>query len=307
MSVASRSAGWLKIWEGIPANGQGALWMLLGGLLFSFMGMGIKILGNEMNSLQIAFLRALFGFLAVLPFALRHGFSPLKTKVLPMHITRAFVGITAMFCIFYSITHMPLADAIALSFTRPLFLILLAVLFLGEIIRWRRWTATAVGFVGVMMMMQANTELGLAAGIALFGALMVAIVSVFLKKLSRTEAPTTIMFYFGLFSSLISLGPALYVWITPTVEDLIVLALAASVGTAGNFCMIRAFAVGEATAVAPFDYTRLIFSGIIGFFFFAEVPDIWMVFGALVIVASSLYIVRREAGMGARKMPPTDS
>jgi drug/metabolite transporter (DMT)-like permease len=291
----------------IPANGQGALWMLLGGFCFSCMGVGIKFLGAEMDSFQIAFLRALFGFIVILPFALRRGISGLKTKVLRLHIGRGIVGILGMLSIFYAITHLPLADAVALTFTRPLFLILLAVLFLGEIIRWRRWTATVVGFIGVLVMVQSQGQFELASFVALFGALMVAMVSVFLKKLSVTEAPPTMMFYFGLIASFISAIPAMFVWIQPSFEDLAILALLACFGSCANFCAIRAFAVGEATAVAPFDYTRLIFSGILGFLLFAEVPTLAMVIGACIIVASSLYIVRREAGLGKKKPALSES
>lgn len=285
----------------IPANGQGALWMLLGGFFFSCMGVGIKFLGAEMDSFQIAFLRALFGFIVILPFALRRGLSGLKTRVLKLHLARGVVGILGMLSIFYAITHLPLADAVALTFTRPLFLILLAVLFLGEMIRWRRWTATAVGFVGVLVMVQSQGEFEFASLVALFGALMVALVSVFLKKLSVTEAPTTMMFYFGLIASVISAFPAMIVWTPPSFEDLAILVLLACFGSGANFCAIRAFSVGEATAVAPFDYTRLIFSGILGFFVFAEIPTLAMLIGAGIIVASSLYIVRREAGLGKKK------
>nr|WP_277346092.1 DMT family transporter [Sneathiella chinensis] len=295
----------MSYWEQIPDNGKGALWMLLGALLFSFMSVGIKHLGQELDSFQIGFLRAFIGLIVVLPFALRGGIRPLKTRVFKLHLARSLVGVTAMLCSFYAITQLPLADAVALNFTKPLFLILLAVLFLGEKVRWRRWLATAVGFCGVMVMVQANLEMGLASGVALFGAMMVALVSVFLKKLSRTEAPTTMMFYFGVISSLIALVPALYVWVPPTTEQLLILLVTAAVGSCGNFCMIRAFAAGEATVVAPFDYIRLIFSGILGFVIFSEVPGPWMIVGAGIIISSSLYIMQREAAL--RKKPTGDS
>ncbi|MBL4906054.1 MAG: DMT family transporter [Sneathiella sp.] len=291
------SGRWLIYWATIPDNGKGILWTLAAGLLFTFMSLGIKYLGQEMDSFQIGFLRAFFGLIAILPFALRRGITPLRTKVLKLHFVRAIFGITAMLCIYYAITHLPLADAVALTFTRPLFLIFLAVLFLGEKVRWRRWAATLVGFVGVLVMVQSNAEVGLASAIALLGALMVALVSVLLKKLSRTEAPTTIMVYYGVIGSLIAFIPASQVWVTPTGEQLVILVGAAIVGSATNFCMIRAFSIAEATAVAPFDYVRLIFSGFFGFILFSEIPSEWMVLGAGIIVASSLYIVRREAGL----------
>ncbi len=298
MSDAAQKLGrWLSFWESISDNSKGILWTLLGGFLFSCMSLGIKYLGQSMDSFQIGFLRALFGLIAILPFALRRGFAPLRTNILKMHFARSCVGITGMLCIFYAITHMPLADAVALTFTRPLFLIILAVLLLGEIVRWRRWLATFVGFMGVLIMVQANAEIGIASAVALFGALMIALVSVFLKKLSRTENPTTMMFYFGIFGSLIAFVPASQIWVTPTWEQLAILALVASVGSGANFCAIRGISIAEATAVAPFDYMRLIFSGILGFILFYEIPSAWMILGAGIIIGSSLYIVRREAGL----------
>lgn len=299
--ISAVRARWLSFWETIPDNGKGIFWTLASGFLFSWMSLGIKYLGQDMDSFQIGFLRAFFGLVVILPFALRHGFGPLRTNVFKMHLGRACVGITGMLCIFYAITHMPLADAVALTFTRPLFLILLAVIFLGEAVRWRRSVATMVGFAGVVIMVQANADVGIAAAVALFGAFMVAVVSVFLKKLSKTEAPTTIMFYFGVIGSLIAFIPASQVWIAPTWEQLAILAIAATVGSGANFCMIRAFSIAEATVVAPFDYTRLIFSGILAFFLFAEIPSFWMVVGACIIVTSSLYIILREADLRKAK------
>ncbi|MFC4272365.1 EamA family transporter [Sneathiella chungangensis] len=307
MTAEGDGVSWRGFLSRIPANGQGALWMLLGGFCFSCMGLGIKFLGAEMDSFQIAFLRALFGFFVILPFALRRGISGLRTRVLKLHLARGVVGILGMLSIFYAITHLPLADAVALTFTRPLFLILLAVLLLGEKIRWRRWTATAVGFLGVLIMVQSQAQFEFASLVALFGALMVALVSVFLKKLSVTEAPTTMMFYFGLIASVVSAFPAALVWVPPSLEDLLLIALLACFGSGANFCAIRAFSVGEATAVAPFDYTRLIFSGLLGFIVFSEVPTLAMVIGAGIIVISSLYIVRREAGLGRKKPLVTES
>jgi len=295
MSAGSARSKWQAIWIELPDNVQGAFWMLLGSFLFSSMGLGIKYVGADMDSFQISFFRATFGLLAITPFVLYKGVGSLKTKRIGMHLVRSCIGITAMLSVFYAITHLPLADAVALTFSRPLFLIILAVLFLGEKVRWRRWMATLVGFAGVVVMVQANTDLGFASAVGLFGAFMVALVSVFLKKLSVTEAPVTMLFYFGVIGSLISLVPASFVWQTPTWEQIGILLAASAVGSAGNFCMIRAFAVGEATAVSPFDYTRLIFSGALAYFVFGEVPTLGMVAGAGIIVFSTLYIVHREA------------
>lgn len=278
----------------LPGNVKGALWMLVGSLLFSVMGIGVKYVGAHLDSFEIGFFRAFFGLIAVLPFVFYKGILSVRTARLPLHFVRTFVGITAMLSAYYAITHMPLADAIALSFTRPLFLIVLAVLFLGEIVRWRRWSATMVGFVGVVVMLQANSDVGFASAVGLFSAFMVALVSVFLKKLAVTESPVTIMFYFGLFGTVITAIPASQIWVTPGLEDVVVMLGASAVGAGGNFCMIRALSAGEATAVSPFDYMRLVFSGIFAYFLFSEVPTLGMISGALIIVSSTLYILHRE-------------
>lgn len=288
-----------RYWGRLSPNIQGAIWMLVGGMLFSIMSLGVKYLGAYIDSLQIAFLRAFIGFLAFLPFIYMAGLGNLRTGKFSKHLLRGTIGVSAMMCTFYAITQLPLADAVALSFTRPLFIILLAVLFLNEAIRWRRWTATAVGFVGVMVMVQAGPEVGFATGVALVGAFLVALVSVLLKQLSTTERPTTIMFYFGLIGSLVSAVPAFFVWVPIGLNDMLIIIVASIFGSIGNFCVIQALKVGEATAVSPFDYSRLIYSGLLGFLIFSEIPDVWTVLGAMIIVASSIYIARREARQNA--------
>ncbi|MBE7636435.1 EamA family transporter [Sneathiella sp. P13V-1] len=295
--MSTEPAGLHQKLASLPANVQGALWMLVACVVFSAMGLGVKYVGEGMDSFQIGFIRALFGLIFVIPIILYRGVGQLKTNRMGLHITRSIFGITGMLSVMYTLTNMPLADSVALTFTRPLFVIVLAVIFLGEVVRWRRWMATIVGFGGVLLMVQASAEIGFATAVGLFGALMVGCVSVFLKKLSSSEAPTTIMFYFGLYGSLIAAVPAYFVWQTPSVEQVFLLGLTAAAGTCGNYCVIRAISVGETTAVMPYDYTRLIFSAIMAYFVFGEIPTMGMVAGACVIVASSLYIMRREAAL----------
>ncbi|HEX2115527.1 MAG TPA: DMT family transporter, partial [Alphaproteobacteria bacterium] len=136
----------------LPDNARGALWMLGAVTAFAMMDALIKWVGQTLDPFQIALFRCLFGGLFVLPFALRHGPAAIRTRRWGGHLGRALIGYTAMTLGFYAVTHLPLADATALSFTRPLFMILLAVLFLNEQVRWRRWSATGVGFLGVLVM-----------------------------------------------------------------------------------------------------------------------------------------------------------
>ena len=290
--------------EGLAPNLRGALWILTGVVFFSVMAVFIKYLGSSLNSPVIAFWRSLFGFLAILPFALRLGLGGIGTQRPVLHLFRGLFGTSAMFCGIYAVTHLALADAIALSFTRPLFLIVLAVLFLGEVVRVRRWAATAVGFIGVLIMIRPAGGVDYATWIALLGALLVATTFVTVKKLSNTERPSVLLFYFGVISISVTFIPAWIYWQTPDTEQLLMLMGAGAFGVTGQTCVVRGLKVGEATAVAPFDYARIIFAAAIGYWMFGEVPDIWSGVGAMVIILASVYIARREALRKKLQDPP---
>jgi len=287
----------------LPDNVRGALWVVAGCVMFSAMTTLVKFLGGQFDSFQLAFFRALFGLFVILPFIVRLGPSVIRTRRLGLHSLRGLLGACAMLSGFYAITHLPLADAVSISYARALFLIPLAVLFLGEVVRMRRWTATAVGFVGVVVMLRPGGEIEPATFVALLGALLVAVVTILIKKLTTTERPETLLFYFGVISSTVALVPALLVWRAPSWTELVLLLLIGACGAAGQYCMIRGFKIGEATALLPFDYTRLVFAGLIGFFLFAEVPDAWTITGALIIVGATLYIGLREAQLGRKPEP----
>lgn len=288
-------------WARLPANLRGAVWITLASLAFTFMAATIKTLGPGMSSFEIAFFRCLIGLVITLPFCLRAGSAAFATRRPGMHFGRATAGVSAVFCGYYGITHLALADVTAISFTKTLFMILLAVLFLNETVHRRRWTATAIGFTGVLIMLRPGGEgPAFATLVALAGAASVSAGIVFVKKLARTEKPVTILFYYGVISTLVSFPPAAYVWKTPAIEELALLILVAALAVTGQFLAIRGYGAGEVTAVVPFGYMRLVFAGLVGFALFAEVPDAWSLAGAAVIAASTLYIGLREAKQGRR-------
>lgn len=289
-------------WLTLSPAARGALWMLFGGLLFSVMGVLVKFLGKRLDSFQIAFFRAGFGFACILPFALAAGTRNLRTRRVPAHLLRGLLGMIAMFGGFYSVVHLPLADATALSFTKPLFVIVLAVIILKEKVRIRRWSATVAGFVGVVVMLRPGAEaIEPAAVVGIGAALAVAGVVIMVKDLTRTEQPIAILFYFGLVSTCIALIPALWFWQQPTWWEFGLLTAIGALGAAGQGATVRSYLCGEATFVAPFDYMRLLYAGFLGWLFFAELPDRWTWIGAGVIVASTLYIAYREAELSRQK------
>lgn len=285
------------VWARLPLAARATILMASGSLLFSIMGALVKLLGQHLDSFQIAFFRCLFGFLAILPFVLfEKGHPSLRTTHLWGHLLRAAVGVAAIVAGFYATTRLPLTDSTAISFTAPLFMILTAIFVLGEKVRWRRGLATLAGFAGVVIMVRPDRgAIEMAALVALLGALLAALSTTQIKRLSATEPASTIVVYFGLFSTILTALPAFLVWRRPSWGELVLLALTGGLGAVGQFFQVRAFALGELSAVAPIDYTRLIFAGVIGYIMFAEIPDQYALLGAAIIVGSTLYIAYREA------------
>ena len=228
----------------------------------------------------------------------------LRTGRLKLHLSRGVVGSLGMICGTYALIHLPLADVTAIGFTTPLFLIVLAALVLGERVRARRWSATAIGFVGMLVMLRPGDGiLEIAALVALLGALAAASVKLLVKQLAVTERPLTIMLYLGLTSVAVTALPAALVWQAPTFAELGWMALAAGLASLAQLCFIRGYRIGEASALAPFEYARLPFAAAYGFLLFAELPDRYTLLGVLLIVGSTLYIARREAQLGKRRAP----
>jgi drug/metabolite transporter (DMT)-like permease len=170
------------------------------------------------------------------------------------------------------------------------------VIVLHEIVRWRRWSATAVGFIGVLVMVRPGAEtFNVAALFALADSLSIAFLVTLIKRLPPGETPLGMMFYFGVFSTIAALPPALFVWQWPTTAEWGLLVFIGILGALSQSFWIRAYRAGEASIVAPFDYLRLLFAGIAGYLAFAETVDLWTVLGAAIIVVSTVYIARREA------------
>ncbi len=305
MSAAEARDRLRRRWLALSGNSRGALWMLASGLGFTVMAVGIKLLGQRLDNFQIGFFRCLIGFLAILPFVASVGFDRLRTRHLGVHMTRAVFGLTAMYCSYYAIARMPLADYTALSFTKPLFATVLAVIVLHEVVRWRRWSATLAGFVGVLIMVRPGAGAFQPAALAaLADAFSIAFLITLVKRLPARETPLGMLFWFGVFSVALALGPAIWSWQWPTAQEWLLLVGVGVLGAMAQSFWIRAFRAGDASAVAPFDYLRLVFAGFVGFLLFAELPTAWTLAGAAVIIASTLYIARREAQLGQRPPPP---
>ncbi len=245
--------------------------------------------------LEVAMFRMVASLVFYLPWIVRHGRAGMRTERPLAHFVRGFLGAASLFCMVYAVAHLILADAMVLGFTIPLWSILTAALFLGERVRLRRTIATIVGFIGVVLVVEPQAGIAPAALVALLGAMLASGAIITMKDLTRTEPADRIVVYFLIVGTLVLLGPALYVWQWPTLEQWGWLFVLGLFGSSGQTFLTRAYAAGEVTIIAPLDYTRVIIAGLIGFVLFDELPDGWGFAGTAVIIAACAYIVRREA------------
>jgi drug/metabolite transporter (DMT)-like permease len=255
----------------------------------------IRLLSSQIESVQTAFFRAVIGLALLLPMILTGQVKPWHSKRLAGHFWRTAMGTASMVLGFYAVSMLPLADATAIAFSQPLFSVLVAVVIAKEKVRWRRWTATAVGFAGVLVMVRPGEgSLQLGALIALANAAAVAISIFLVKRLSTSETPLMILTQFAIFSTLLLAAPAIWVWRWPDPWGWTLAVGIALTATVGQYFWVQAFKAGEMSAVAPFEYLRLPFAVFAGWLVWGEMPVIWTYVGAAIVIASALYIAHRE-------------
>ena len=266
-----------------------------GSLTLVVMATVVKYLGNELPAMEILFFRSAIGLLFVLPLFARNPLEPFRTKRPGMHLLRGAVGAVGNACFFWTITHMLLADAMALQFSRPLFMIPLAMFLLGETVGLRRTAVAAVGFIGIVLYARPFTggfEPDVFVGA--LGALAGGLVVICIKRLATTEPTRVIMFYYAVWNALFALIPAAMFWVTPTLPQLALLTVVGILGIGGQSLITHGLTMGEATVLVPLDYSRIIYSAALGYLLFSEIPGPWSFAGMALIVACSLYLVLTE-------------
>lgn len=279
--------------------------MIASAISFTVMTMLIKFLGDDYPSPLQTFYRQLAGLIVVLPIVLPNPRRVLYTTRPGIMLFRAGAGTLAMVLSFYAYQKMPLADANALSFTRTLWLVPLAALVLKEVVGPRRVAATVIGFLGALLMLQpqAQLDMGWPAAAALTSGLLFALTVTGMKVLTRDHATITLMAWYAILGFLLAIPPALFVWRWPTAPDLGLLAAMGVLGVITQACYINGMSEGDAAAMAPIDYTRLVFAVILGYFLFSDVPNAMTMLGAGIVMASTIYITVREARLGKPEPP----
>jgi len=275
---------------------QATLMMLLAMLLFTVMGVCIRLSSTYMPVLEVVFFRNALALLILAPILIRRGAASIRMNRPKLFIGRAFVNFIGMLSGFTAVTLIPLADMTALTFTSPIFVTIGAALFLGEVIRMRRMAAIAVGFLGALIILRPGfVEISTGAMLALVSALTIAIASLIVKKMTETESASAIVFWMVMMQAPIALVPALFVWQWPTAEAWVYLWGMALSGTAAHILFTRAFGMVEITSLQPLEFAKLPFAVVLAWMVFGEWPDIWIWLGGAIIFSSTAYITRREA------------
>jgi len=292
----------------LTANLRGIVWMAGSTVAFVIMHATVRHVSKELNPIEIAFFRQAFGFLALTPFFLRYGLTPFRTTRLRLHTARAAINTVAMLSFYYALSTTPLAEVSALAFSSPIFATLLAMLFLGERVRLRRWMAILVGFAGTFVVIRPGFEsVGPGQIAVLLSSATWAVALILIKLLGRTESSLTITAYMTLLMTPMSLFPAIAVWQWPTAETFAWLALLGIAGTTGQLLVTQALKEGDTSVVMPIDFLKLIWAASLGFLWFGEVPTIFTWTGGAMIFASTTYIAVREHQLRAAGKTATAS
>ncbi len=280
---------------------RAALLMLGSTLAFGLMAIAIRYATRDVPTQEVAFFRNAFGLLALLPMLIRPGSAPLRTQQLPRYFLRSAIGLASMLCAFWAIGHLPISQAISLSYSTPLFVTIAAVLWLGETVRLRRWAAVIIGFIGVLIIVRPGSS-SFTPGtlVAVGAAVLSSLVAIQIKQLTRVDSADTVVFYTYVFWVPLSLVPALFVWVWPTGLAWVWLVATGVLGTLGQLLWTRALRLGEVSALTPISFMQLPLVSLLGWLLFNETLDRWTVIGAAIILGANAYIAHREAVLARR-------
>ena len=270
--------------------------MFLATIVLACMHGLVRYLSGDLHPFVIAFYRNLFGAIAILPLVFRAGLPALRSHNPRIMVLRSMSGIVAMLTWFYSLSKVPTAEATALSFTAAIFTALVAYILLKEKMKSHRWIAILGGFIGVIIVLQPDTEnynpyMLLVLVSCVFWGLSVTLV----KILTRTDSVTSIVAWMSILLTVMSLPPALFYWQWLSVDQFLVLCAMGVMATLGHLAMTQALSLADTTAVMSIDFMRLVWAALIGSYFFSDPLEIYTWVGAIIIFSSGLYVIFRES------------
>ena len=280
--------------------------MLLSILLFSLMDATVKWLGAIYPTTQIMFFRCAVALIPVLVIIwMRGGVGILRTQQKKMHLLRSLMGISAMGLAFYAFSLMPLANAVSILHTAPLFMTALSVILLRERVGIRRWSAVLVGFSGMLLVVRPGVDMFASGSLYMLGAaFLIGCTTIVIRHLSKMDDPVCITFYFTATGVIVSLfGMPLQGWTVPPAGDAALLILVGLLGGMAQYLMTLSYQHLAIGIVSPLKYLSIVFSGVIAYLVWAEVPDLQSLCGILLIIITGLYTLHRELAVKSRAMP----
>jgi drug/metabolite transporter (DMT)-like permease len=296
----------------LPAIG----FMLVATFTFTVMHAAIKYLSTEsvadgepVNPMVIAFFRMFFGLIVIVPFIVRDGWGLFRTRRLGMLGLRAALNATAMIMFFTALSLTSLTTVTALGFTAPIFATVLAMFIFGEKAGWRRWMAILVGFAGTMVVLRPGVGSVETGDLLVLGAAILwGFVMMVVKDLGKTESSVTITAYMSLMMAPLTLIPALFVWSWPTWYQLAGLAVIGALGGTAQMALAQALKLAQTHVIMPFEFTRMIWAGLLSALVFAHAPDLATWIGGGMIFVAGIYIAHRERRIAREtRIQPTDT
>lgn len=282
-------------------NARGALWLLASTALFTLIFASGRFAGPALAIPQLLLLRYAGGFLTVLAAAAstRRATDGLRSPRPGQHLLRACFGCFGGLAAVYAAAHMPMAAASAIGLLDGLFIVLLAVVMLGEVVGWRHWLAgllCAVGAFGVVAFqaspVKEATNLAFPAAMALLGALLMAFEAIYIKRLTRDDPPLAILAHVNLFSFLLMLGPALWSWKPIGIWPVLACLSLGPLAILAQYCTIRGYRLADMAVAGPIGYSWILFAALLGLAAFGEVPDSRALLGCTLILAGGYWLTR---------------
>lgn len=276
---------------------RGIGFVILMTITFSSLDASAKYFTTELPLWVLLWGRYFFNFLFVALFFFRGAPAEIiHTRNLKMQILRSILLVSSTLTFWLALMFLPLADCVVILFVAPLLVTILAAPLLGERVGRHRWTAVILGFVGVLVVMRPGfTIFSWVSVLPFITALLYAGVQISTRILGRTEAPLTTLLYSSAGGAIICTVCVLFFWVTPSLQQWLVLGWLGFLGALGHYLMIKGYLLAPASLLAPFDYTTLIWAILLGFVLFGDLPDTWTVLGAIIIMSSGLYLIRRES------------
>ncbi len=296
--------------EAVPAPVRGILLIVLASAFFAAMHNTIRFLSvtENIHPFEMAFFRVAFGLIVFIPFFVRSGVGILRTHKFSWHFGRAFLNAASMLSWFTALSLMPVGDATAVSLIGPVFVAILAMIFLGEHVGPMRWLGIGLAvFGGLIVVRPGFVDISSGVWFVLFSAFAVSFSKLIAKILTGHDNPTTIVAYMTILMTPIMFVPAFFVWQTPTLYQLFFMALIGIFGTIGHLLFVQAYKLADMSLVEPAMFTRMVWAALISLVLFAEFPTPWTWAGAGVIVVGTTLLARKEAARTPRQADPAAS